>query len=61
MAEILTNESEEKKSMSFIEQMVVSDLAEGKNGALRTTSQAAGRKRKMGKIDETAERSGPED
>lgn len=32
MAEIIRNESEERKSVSFIEQMVINDLAEGKNG-----------------------------
>ena len=32
MEEIIKNESEEKKSVSFIEQKVINDLAEGKNG-----------------------------
>ena len=32
MAEIIQNESEERKSVSFIEQIVINDLAEGKNG-----------------------------
>ncbi|MBR1932628.1 MAG: glutamine--tRNA ligase/YqeY domain fusion protein [Prevotella sp.] len=32
MEEKVLNESEEKKSVSFIEQMVINDLAEGKNG-----------------------------
>ena len=32
MAEQTVNESTEKKSLNFIEQIVVNDLAEGKNG-----------------------------
>ncbi len=32
MTEKIINESEEKKSLSFVEQMVKDDLAEGKNG-----------------------------
>ena len=33
MSEQTTNESTEKKSLNFIEQIVVNDLAEGKNGS----------------------------
>ena len=32
MSEQTINESTEKKSLNFIEQIVVNDLAEGKNG-----------------------------
>ena len=37
MEEIIKNESEEKKSVSFIEQKVINDLAEGKNGGRMQT------------------------
>ena len=37
MAEIIQNEGEEKKSLSFVEQMVKDDLAEGKNGGRMQT------------------------
>ena len=33
MSEQIVNESTEKKSLNFIEQIVVNDLAEGKNGS----------------------------
>ena len=33
MSEQTINESTEKKSLNFIEQIVVNDLAEGKNGS----------------------------
>ena len=33
MTELTVNESSEKKSLNFIEQIVVNDLAEGKNGS----------------------------
>ena len=33
MSEQTTNESTEKKSLNFIEQIVVNDLTEGKNGS----------------------------
>ena len=37
MAEIINNEAQEKKSVSFIEQKVINDLAEGKNGGRMQT------------------------
>ena len=37
MAEMIQNEGEEKKSLSFVEQMVKDDLAEGKNGGRMQT------------------------
>jgi len=37
MEEIIKNETEEKKSVSFIEQKVINDLAEGKNGGRMQT------------------------
>ena len=37
MEEIIKNESEEKRSVSFIEQKVINDLAEGKNGGRMQT------------------------
>ena len=37
MEEKIINESEEKKSVSFIEQKVINDLAEGKNGGRMQT------------------------
>ena len=37
MAEIIQNEGEEKKSLSFVEQMVKDDLAEGRNGGRMQT------------------------
>ena len=37
MEEIIKNEREEKKSVSFIEQKVINDLAEGKNGGRMQT------------------------
>ena len=43
MEEIIKNESEEKKSVSFIEQKVINDLAEGKNGGRMQTRFQIGR------------------